>query len=350
MVRVPEALQKLEGAQRRFFEKESVAKSYVSRLSREMGSYQAQALGLTDAQKIEAAECFKRLAPINGSLRDAVAHYIEYREEASKSVTAARLVEEVLAVKRQDGASDRYLQDLKGKLGRFADAFSERLVSEIGVTDVEEWLRGLDLSPASRDSYRRNLSVAFELGRRRGYTSRNIVADVEVTNQLSGEVAVLTPAQTEKLLNACEPEIVSYVAVCAFAGLRPSEAALLSWSEIHLDKKLIEVKARHAKTRRHRLVPIQPNLAMWLRPHAQESGALGFSRRKFRRAWKAAGFEEWQQDVLRHSFGTYRLPIVKSAETLALEMGNSPDVIFRHYRRPMGKVEAAVYWKIAPSA
>jgi len=53
-------------------------------------------------------------------------------------------------------------------------------------------------------------------------------------------------------------------------------------------------------------------------------------------------------DILRHSYGTYRLPILKSAEALALEMGNSPDVIFRHYRRPMNEATAAAYFDLQP--
>jgi hypothetical protein len=60
-------------------------------------------------------------------------------------------------------------------------------------------------------------------------------------------------------------------------------------------------------------------------------GPIYYSRCKFREAYKAAGIDEWKMDILRHSYGTYRLPILKSADALALEMGNSPDIIFRHY-------------------
>jgi hypothetical protein len=58
--------------------------------------------------------------------------------------------------------------------------------------------------------------------------------------------------------------------------------------------------------------------------------------------------DEWKMDILRHSYGTYRLPILKSADALALEMGNSPDVIFRHYRRPMTEVSASAYFDLRP--
>ena len=40
----------------------------------------------------------------------------------------------------------------------------------------------------------------------------------------------------------------------------------------------------------------------------------------------------WPRNVLRHSYISYRIAVVKSAEQVALEAGNSPAIIFRHYR------------------
>jgi hypothetical protein len=47
MVRAPPRLQSLEGARKRFFPKESVAKAYVERLAKQLGDYHSQALGMT---------------------------------------------------------------------------------------------------------------------------------------------------------------------------------------------------------------------------------------------------------------------------------------------------------------
>ena len=88
-----------------------------------------------------------------------------------------------------------------------------------------------------------------------------------------------------RLFQECASEMVPYIAICAFAGLRPTEAAKLDWKDINLETAQIEVKARHAKTRRHRLVPIQPNLLAWLTIYRKEAGRIGFSRRKFREAY-----------------------------------------------------------------
>ena len=52
---------------------------------------------------------------------------------------------------------------------------------------------------------------------------------------------------------------------------------------------------------------------------------------------------EWPRNVLRHSFISYRLAVVKSADQVALEAGNSPSIIFKHYRE-LATVEQAEEW------
>jgi hypothetical protein len=64
MVRIPPGLWQLEGQKKKFFDKESVAKSYKERLGRLMVNYQLQAAALTDAQRLEAHDCFGQLEPL----------------------------------------------------------------------------------------------------------------------------------------------------------------------------------------------------------------------------------------------------------------------------------------------
>lgn len=348
MVRVPSRLHRIEGARKKFFAKESIAKAYVERLAKQLGDYHSQALGLSDRKKFEASECYRLLERHDASLFDAVHHYLTYLDETKRSIPVGELFEEFLSVKQQDNVSPKYLADLRSKLGRFVNSFHDTLVCNLTVAQIEAWIRSLNIGTVSRESYRRNVSVLLEFGRRRGYLRANPAADIKIRRRPEGEVSILTPDELRSLLSKCAPEIVPYVAICAFAGLRPSEAANLEWPDIHFDTMQIEVRARHSKTRRYRLVPIQPNLGKWLMQFRSEDRSVYYSRRKFREAYKAAGMEEWKMDILRHSYGTYRLPILKSADALALEMGNSPDVIFRHYRRPMNEASASAYFDLRP--
>ena len=63
---------------------------------------------------------------------------------------------------------------------------------------------------------------------------------------------------------------------------------------------------------------------------------------------KAAGVE-WPNNVLRHSYATYRLAQCQDAARVALEMGNSPQMLFRNYRELADEKDAADWFNIVPS-
>ena len=57
---------------------------------------------------------------------------------------------------------------------------------------------------------------------------------------------------------------------------------------------------------------------------------------------------EWPPNVLRHSFISYRIAIVQSADKVALEAGNSPSIIFKHYRELTTPEVAEKWFSILP--
>ena len=58
---------------------------------------------------------------------------------------------------------------------------------------------------------------------------------------------------------------------------------------------------------------------------------------------------EWKHNALRHSFCSYRLADVKSAAQVALEAGNSPQMIFQHYRELVTEKGAKAWFGITPA-
>ena len=77
---------------------------YRSRTSSDArgSDYHAQALGLSDRQKLEASECYRLLEGQNASLLEAVHHFLQYREHAKPSVPLRELFKEFLSIKQQD--------------------------------------------------------------------------------------------------------------------------------------------------------------------------------------------------------------------------------------------------------
>jgi hypothetical protein len=109
------------------------------------------------------------------------------------------------------------------------------------------------------------------------------------------------------------------------------------------------VAASKAKTRRRRLVPISANLKLWLLPYKQESGLICLHTAPQTTARQKAKGIKWAKNGLRHSFISYRLAILHDTARVALEAGNSPEVIFGHYRELVTPEAAQTWFDIRPT-
>jgi len=106
-----------------------------------------------------------------------------------------------------------------------------------------------------------------------------------------------------------------------------------------------------AKTRQRRLVPIQDNLRKWLEPLRKESGLITPRnlRERIQNCGKRAGVR-WKSNGLRHSYASYRIAWIQDAAKVSLEMGNSPAMIFKHYRELVTPEAATEWFAISPPA
>ncbi|HSS17117.1 MAG TPA: tyrosine-type recombinase/integrase [Candidatus Dormibacteraeota bacterium] len=349
-----------KGRNRRFFKDKSEAETVLDQKLIEQENYGTAGMAFTESQRSEYLESCEILSQFGVTIRDAVKFYLPHLQAANRSCTVAELAKERLAVKTADGASGRYLADLRSRLGQFAAIFGTKPVAEITATEVDNWLRSLSdsttgrcRSPTTRNNFRRVLVSTFNFARTRGYCVENPAAKSAKAKQIDSPVGILSVEELARLLENAPSDLISYVAIGAFTGLRSAELERLDWKEIDLQSGLIEVTASKAKSARRRFVKIQPNLARWLQPHAQLSGNVtppGY-RMLLESAREQAGITEWPQNALRHSFASYHLARFNDAALLALELGHTnSNLVFQHYRQLVKPKQAERYWKIAPSS
>jgi integrase len=348
-----------KGRHRQFFKDPQEAKTFLQAKLVEQQNYGIAGTSFSERQRAEYLECAEMLQPFNATIRDAVKFYLPHLRATNRSCSAAELVDELLKAKKADGASERYIRDLRNRLGHFADVFDGRPVAEITSTQIDHWLRSLSdketgnrLSPTTRNHFRRLLGVAFSFAQQHGYCVENPAASTSRAKEVESPVGILSVQQTARLLESAAPQLVPFIAIGAFAGLRRAELERLDWREIDLQSGLIEVTASNAKSARRRLVKIQPNLAQWLQPHAQLSGSVtppGYVK-LLSAAREAAGITDWPSNALRHSFASYHLARFSDAAALALELGHTNTaLVFAHYRQLVKPKDAERYWKIAPA-
>lgn len=300
---------------------------------------------------VAAIEDYLRARAIAGteSLASMAAEYTKYFKSVTRKATVPEVVAHLLEAKRQDGLGDRHLGQLKSVLTRFGKAFPG-LILDVTTVDVDQWLRGLGLALSSRNSMLRYVNVLFSFAQNYLPEGRPIAtAGLKKGKVVIDDVTVFTPEQMTTLLHAAPTHLIPILAIGAFSGIRMAELARLDWSAVNLDRRIIEIRAGQAKTASRRVIPISDNLAAWLAPLPRQGKVLPISdlQRESAALARALGID-WPRNVLRHSFISYRIAIVKSAEQVALEAGNSPSIIFKHYRELVTEDIAEKWFAILP--
>ncbi len=358
---------------RKFFKTKKAATTWLNETKIKIANEGLSALTLGDDLRVMAVQCAEQLRPYGKTLADATEFYLDYLKQTERSCTFSELVASFIAAKTKDGASDRYLSDLRTRFSRATLDFGARKVATIEAREIDDWLRELPLSPQSRNNFRTVLHALFAYAEDRGYSAVNAVAKTAKAKLVDKAPEIFTPQEARALLEAAlpdpepelgaapsdvprwlgHPDVIPALAIGLFAGLRQAEIERLDWSEVDLGRSFIEVTAEKAKTKRRRLVKMEPNLSAWLTPFVRKSGSVmpPNYRNKVEATWKKAGLEQWPDNGLRHSYASYHLAHFKDASRLALELGHgTTQMLFAHYRELVRPEEAEAYWKIAPQA
>ncbi|MBI2925005.1 MAG: site-specific integrase [Verrucomicrobia bacterium] len=284
---------------------------------------------------------------------EAVRYYVRKHPRELPRKTVREVADELLAQKRADGLSAVYLSDLRYRYGKFADAFHVPIGS-VTAGDLREFHASLRLSPRSHNHFVRTLVTLFEFAKSRGYQPKDHdeAVRLQLKKDRGGEIDIFTPEEMAKLLARAAPDVIPVFAIGAFAGLRSAEIERLDGREVHLAERFIEVTAGKSKTTSRRLAPVPDNLAAWLTPHARSEGAVWPHSHPYfyeaqRDTARCAGLR-WKHNALRHSFISYRLAQIQNANQVALEAGNSPNMIFAHYRELVRPADAVRWSAIVP--
>jgi integrase len=204
----------------------------------------------------------------------------------------------------------------------------------------------------------------------RGFLAENPCEKIDTYTRGGHEtIAVLTPDEASSLLKIAvlnyNREILSYLVISLFGGLRPHEFITQDKSGAwhHLDWQAIGkdlVKGKNlGKTRKARRVPVGPTFQKWIDFIREKEGGIlsgpvvsGYAFYQRFRLWKRAFVPNnivIEKDVLRHSYGTYRVVLLGEVGKVAIEMGNSEATIKNHYLDgEKSSVDADRYWALTP--
>lgn len=291
------------------------------------------------------------------------AEVLELLRARSTSTTAGVAITRYEAYLRSRGRSGKHVRmtiadlgclETTAKLGDYTAARLEECITKrIGTAGPRRW-----------NAVRIALVGLFRWGRDNGMipNAARTAADMVNTRVLPATSRrIITRDELDQIFELVPASLRLWVALAAWAGLRPEEIAPsrekladgkrgLTWADVDLHFKVIRVSTASAKGgKRPRIVPIADCLLAALKavpaskrvgpvcPH--NAGELRVLPEVAQAIWKTS----WPGDCLRHSYGSYRNAILRDLGRVAEEMGNSVAMLHAHYHNPEPE-EKGVEW------
>ena len=362
---------KPSGRVRKTFADLELARREANKVAQHLADGDLEALKLTGAERQIYVEAERTIKPTGLPLHSVAhefarafnilggAHIVEaaryYKQHVDVNlprITAAEAVEKFYAAKQAEGLSMTYLNDIRWLLGDFARAFQCPLAS-IQPDDLRQYLNAKRIGLVAKQNRRRLLVVLFNFVKAQGWLRKNEATAADALSPYKikqRDVEIYTPREMARLLNAADKDLLPYLALIAFGGIRSAELRKgLPWEAINFERGDIIVPAAIAKTGRKRKITMNENLREWLAPYRLKSGPIfnKSPRKRIAKLVKASGVK-WKRNGLRHSFGSYRMEQTKNEGQVALEMGNSPKVVKDHYFEIVDERAARDYRNLKP--
>ena len=339
--------------QRKFFETREAAEQYVKQRKADTRAFGIHFTTIPPNERAAIGYQLERLKKIGWTLAAAV-DYIERHGKNAPSLPLGTVADEFIKAKEQGGLRPRYLKTLKASINRFLLGRREKLISDITAAEIQEYITGNGWKPATKRSYLVDVRTLFAFAVKRKFVSDSPAMAVDLPLVEQAPPGIISPDQARAILDASidfAPDALPVIILQLFAGLRRSEAEELTWNDI--GDEFVEVKAHLAKTRRRRLNRITPQLRAWLDLAKEASGklpAINYADKLKLILEKAKLRQEWDQNALRHSFASYHFAKFKHENETAALMGNSPQMVFQHYREIVRPEIADQYFDILPPA
>ena len=341
------------------FKTKSAAQEFANAKLTELTELGSKHSEITDAER-RAVHAFRDLMlnkPAHMedvTLDDVVKAYGKSMERKFEPLTVEMVADKLLSMLTAEGKSKSHIATLGYRLKAFITEYGDRLAANITTDIIDDYLTHAKVGAQTRKHYRVALMQLFKYAIKLKASDFNPVEDAMMPKVIKSEAGIIKPTEVATLLSCAEDYILPALAIQFFAGLRRSEVERLDWSDVKLDEGLIDVKYRHAKTAKRRLVPISDNLRAWLTPLAKHEGAIiknsYYYRKGFDEARTKAGIiSDYPHNAGRHSYASYHVALNNDAGLLAVNLGHpNPTTLYNHYRSMVTPKDAETYWSITP--
>lgn len=322
--------------------------------------------------ELREAEALRQLAESRQipSLFEALTWYLQHRSPVVTAPLINACVEEFIVRKRCEGVATPSLYAYYNQLGAFAKDFGHRLPVEITPLEMSDYLARWPNITTRRCRWQ-VLATFFRwlVGMR--YALENpVMLGARAPRVPAPERWVLSPKEAREILRrAKSSDTIGFWVLSLFAGMRSAEIAAVQklpnpWSVVRFGPGIIELPAALSKTGL-RVIPLLPVLRTWL--HWLKARHVPFmppnvwvKTQATRRAAMAGRAPEPPHDrrtkkdtriynLGRRTYISCRLSLPEASyAAVSDEVGNSEEIIRKHYRRRVSPRDARQYFSLTP--
>ena len=320
------------------------------------GQKDAEELGrrwtnLAPHERLTVAEIMSEIRSAGLTLRDV---WNGYRKGSQMTTTGRQTLRQAIDLlvesKTKGNKRPGYVTNLRQYLDAWARGQEERSLASITLEEIESFVNKKE-SVGSRLTTINRLSTLFSFAVRKGWIVANPCLRLERPTVEAKLPTILTDEDTVKMLRFVQtklPKMASWIALALFGGLRPEEADQITWDKINLDAGTVLIDPAVTKVRNARTVHLEPVAVAWLRLGGDLPLAQVTRRRALRKLRDFMGWQEWPKDVLRHTCASHWIALKQSYGSVAIEMGNSENILRKHYRAEVSQADCKKFWSLTP--
>lgn len=286
---------------------------------------------------------------------------------ARKEISMRDALTAFLKAKERQGVDTK--ASYRKTLPRLCDAaFADLPINAVTATMLDNWIHETfrqgeneTAHPATYNTLRKRLVSLYRWARKQKYLPKTAQTEAEQlesareTREQIGIMEIKDFAAVLTLMRAEHPEHLAVTVLAGFAGLRRTELHAQAWKDVNLERGFLKVTSAKKNTPAMRIVQLQPACVEWLLSCPRKAGEEGKLVSPpwgidLVRKWAKEASINCPENAFRHSFISYRVAKTGDVPSTALEAGNSPSVVFKHYRELVEKKDGEAWFALTPSA
>ena len=318
---------------RHYLKKEKQAQKAVDELEAERKALGDQWRGMPAREKTLILDILDEIRQKGTTLREVWDLWLG-QNVGGTGITIEDSIGQFLDLKAEAGRRPLYLREAAYGLKQFAKGREKRDLASVHVGEVQKWLAGLEKSQATKQTLQSRLNSLFSWAVRQGYIGVNPIAKMEKITVTKSDPEILTNDQCRRLVAAChaiDADMLCYLALALFCGIRPEECQRLKADAIDLDRCEVTISGDVAKTRNRRIVTMTDPAIKLLSVGNLCKFKVNF-RKRLVAIRKEAKIKKWPKDVLRHTAASH-FHNFYTVDEATKQLGHSADVMLRHYRQ-----------------